>query len=164
MSPPSTTPRRSVTTVDDRLRPVDNRLRHVTPAENAQTPRHRRQQPQTPRHCRQTVAPPLLEGCGRRNQRVGSEVERGGWEREPGGKGRGDKDAGKATEEGGGCSSPLLPCLLYQKPTRRRENHALPRLCSIIPPGIWGGLSTCSVDNGVAGYPPAAPFRALLTV
>jgi len=64
ISPPPTTP-----------------TRHVTTAHPSQPPRQRQQKP-----CHvTTAASPLLEGCGRRNQRVGSEKERGSEESREGG-------------------------------------------------------------------------------
>jgi len=64
ISPPPTTP-----------------TRHVTTAHPSQPPRQRRQ-----KLCHVTMAAsPLLEGCGRRNQWVGSEEERGSEEAREGG-------------------------------------------------------------------------------
>ena len=74
----------------------------------------------------------------------------------------GDEDAGETAGEGGGCSSPPLPCFSYQKPTRQCKNYAPPRSSSIISPEWQGGFIFRNVDDGAVWYPHTTPFRAVL--
>ena len=70
----------------------------------------------------------------------------------------GNKEAGEMAGEGGGCTSPLLPCFSFQKPMRRHKNRVASHSSLFIPPEWQGGIFSHGLDNGAMGYPPAAPF------
>ena len=143
----------SLTTAKRHITDAGNLRCHVTVADHSSCQVSVDEQPRYVT----TATSPLLEGYGCRNQQVGSEEEWGGWERERGGKGRGNEDAGELGR--GRLFVPPPSLFSFQEPTRRMrrcKNHTPPRSSSIIPPRCGGGRIFIQTGARESHTPP--PF------
>ena len=70
----------------------------------------------------------------------------------------GNKEAEETAEEGGGYTSPLLPCFSFQKPMRWHKNHVASCSSLFIPPKWQEGIFSHGLDNGAVGYSSVALF------
>ena len=164
-----------VTAVDHHLRhvtAVDDPLRHITTVDNLQAPRHSRRHPLTPSHRRRQLPAATSLSTNDRpaskrlplpsSRDVGAESN--GWGARRIGTGAmrqgkgGMRMQSKRRGRGEAVRAPSFPVFRTRGQRGGVKTITPPRSSSIIPPEQRGGFLFRSVDDGAAGYSPAAPF------